>query len=95
MYLFPTSLIVTHFENLSNLSLSLCALVARTVKPDVPPQDLPLTGAAYLDSSSSTVPLANSKPSGPTPLFPVDGERSGFIFRKPSDDIGLQRESGQ
>ncbi|XP_071321241.1 ataxin-2-like protein isoform X2 [Trachinotus anak] len=52
--------------------------VSRAPKPDAPPQDLPLVGPAYLDSSPSTVTTATSttttvtKPSGPTPLFPVD-----------------------
>ncbi|KAF7647866.1 hypothetical protein LDENG_00165350, partial [Lucifuga dentata] len=47
--------------------------VSRTPKPDAPPQDLPLPGPAYLDSSSSSVTTATTtKPSGPTPLFPVD-----------------------
>ncbi|XP_041812211.1 ataxin-2-like protein isoform X2 [Chelmon rostratus] len=47
--------------------------VARAPKPDAPPQDLPLVGPAFLDSSPSTVSTATAaKPPGPTPLFPVD-----------------------
>ncbi|CAK6979871.1 LOW QUALITY PROTEIN: ataxin-2-like protein [Scomber scombrus] len=50
--------------------------VSRAPKPDAPPpQDVPLAGPAYLDSSSSssTVTAATTtKPSGPTPLFNVD-----------------------
>ncbi|XP_036945627.1 ataxin-2-like protein isoform X4 [Acanthopagrus latus] len=47
--------------------------VSRGPKPDAPPQDLPLVGPSFLDSSPSAVTTANStKPSGPTPLFPVD-----------------------
>ncbi|XP_078140802.1 ataxin-2-like protein [Centroberyx gerrardi] len=46
--------------------------VTRSPKPDAPPQDLPLVGPAYLDSSPSAVTTATTKPSGPTPLFPVD-----------------------
>ncbi|XP_074553237.1 ataxin-2-like protein isoform X2 [Halichoeres trimaculatus] len=47
---------------------------SRAPKPDAPPQDLHLVGSAFLDSSPSTVTTAstNTKPSGPTPLFPVD-----------------------
>ncbi|XP_068581796.1 ataxin-2-like protein isoform X2 [Cebidichthys violaceus] len=50
------------------------AAVSRGPKPDAPPQDLPLGGPVFLDSSSSaSVTMATSaKPSGPTPLFPVD-----------------------
>uniref|UniRef100_A0A4W6CV46 Ataxin 2-like n=1 Tax=Lates calcarifer TaxID=8187 RepID=A0A4W6CV46_LATCA len=53
--------------------------VSRAPKPDAVPQDLPPVGPAYLDSSSSsavttatTTSSSSSKPSGPTPLFPVD-----------------------
>ncbi|KAM9346259.1 ataxin-2-like protein isoform 2-T2 [Symphorus nematophorus] len=48
--------------------------VSRPPKPDAPPQDLPLVGPTFLDSSPSTVTTATTttKPSGPTPLFPVD-----------------------
>ncbi|XP_040918217.1 ataxin-2-like protein isoform X3 [Toxotes jaculatrix] len=47
--------------------------VSRAPKQDAPPQELPLVGPAYLDSSPSTVTMATTtKPSGPTPLFPVD-----------------------
>ncbi|XP_075998824.1 ataxin-2-like protein [Genypterus blacodes] len=47
--------------------------VSRNLKPDAPPQDLPLVGPAYLEPSPSTVTSATTtKPSGPTPLFPVD-----------------------
>ncbi|XP_059204484.1 LOW QUALITY PROTEIN: ataxin-2-like protein [Centropristis striata] len=49
--------------------------VSRGLKPDVPPQDLPLVGPTFLDSSSSSVATVTSaaKPgAGPTPLFPVD-----------------------
>ncbi|XP_044186222.1 ataxin-2-like protein isoform X2 [Thunnus albacares] len=48
--------------------------VSRAPKPDAPPQDLPLAGPAYLDSSSSSTVTAapTAKPSGPTPIFPVD-----------------------
>ncbi|XP_042360434.1 ataxin-2-like protein isoform X2 [Plectropomus leopardus] len=48
--------------------------VSRALKPDTPPQDLPLVGPAFLDSSFSSVttPTTTTKPSGPTPLFPVD-----------------------
>ncbi|XP_038564385.1 ataxin-2-like protein isoform X3 [Micropterus salmoides] len=41
--------------------------VSRAPKPDAPPQDLPLVGPTFLDSTANT-----AKPSGPTPLFPVD-----------------------
>uniref|UniRef100_A0A3P8S7L3 Ataxin 2-like n=1 Tax=Amphiprion percula TaxID=161767 RepID=A0A3P8S7L3_AMPPE len=48
--------------------------VSRAPKTDAPPQDPPLVGPAYLDSSPSTVTTATTttKPSGPTPLFPID-----------------------
>ncbi|XP_049926112.1 ataxin-2-like protein isoform X3 [Epinephelus moara] len=51
--------------------------VSRAPKPDASSQDLPLVGPTFLDSSSSfssTVATATTttKPSGPTPLFPVD-----------------------
>ncbi|XP_076608416.1 ataxin-2-like protein isoform X1 [Chaetodon auriga] len=47
--------------------------VSRPPKPDAPPQDVPLVGPTFLDSSPSTVSTATTtKPSGPTPLFPVD-----------------------
>ncbi|XP_023259031.1 ataxin-2-like protein [Seriola lalandi dorsalis] len=52
--------------------------VSRAPKPDAPPQDPPPGGPAYLDSSPSAVTTATTtitattKPSGPTPLFPVD-----------------------
>ncbi|KAM3864004.1 ataxin-2-like protein [Diretmus argenteus] len=46
--------------------------VSRSLKPDAPPQDVPQAGPAYLDSSPSAVMAAVTKPSGPTPLFPVD-----------------------
>ncbi|XP_029914337.1 LOW QUALITY PROTEIN: ataxin-2-like protein [Myripristis murdjan] len=45
---------------------------SRSPKPDAPPPDLPLVGPTFLDSSPSTVTTATTKPSGPTPLFPVD-----------------------
>ncbi|XP_078124827.1 ataxin-2-like protein isoform X1 [Sander vitreus] len=45
--------------------------VSRAPKADAPPQDLPLVGPIFLDSSS-TISTATTKPSGPTPLFPVD-----------------------
>ncbi|KAM6913915.1 ataxin-2-like protein isoform 2-T2 [Lycodopsis pacificus] len=49
------------------------AAVPRGAKPDAPPQDLPLGGPVFLDSSSASVTMATTaKPSGPTPLFPVD-----------------------
>uniref|UniRef100_W5K751 Ataxin 2-like n=1 Tax=Astyanax mexicanus TaxID=7994 RepID=W5K751_ASTMX len=41
-------------------------------KPDAPTQDPPLSAPTYLDTSSVTMPTP--KPSGPTPLFPVDNE---------------------
>ncbi|XP_068605488.1 ataxin-2-like protein [Brachionichthys hirsutus] len=43
--------------------------VSRPPKPEAPPQDLPLVGPTFLDSSPSTL---STKPSGPTPLFPID-----------------------
>ncbi|KAM4531695.1 ataxin-2-like protein isoform 2-T2 [Odontesthes bonariensis] len=45
--------------------------VSRTVKTEAPP---PEAGPAFLDSSPSAVTTATTtiKPSGPTPLFPVD-----------------------
>ncbi|XP_028268073.1 ataxin-2-like protein isoform X3 [Parambassis ranga] len=47
--------------------------VTRALKPDATPQDPQLAGPVYLESSPSTVSTATStKPSGPTPLFPVD-----------------------
>ncbi|KAM4598388.1 ataxin-2-like protein isoform 2-T2 [Polymixia lowei] len=46
--------------------------VSRSPKPEAPAQDLPLAGPAHLDSSPSSVTTATTKPSGPTPLFPVD-----------------------
>ncbi|XP_008303289.1 ataxin-2-like protein isoform X2 [Stegastes partitus] len=48
--------------------------VSRAPKLDAPSQDPPSVGPAYLDSSPSTVTTATAttKPSGPTPLFPVD-----------------------
>lgn len=47
--------------------------VSRAAKPEAPPQDLALIGPGFLDVSSSTITTASScKPSGPTPLFPVD-----------------------
>ncbi|XP_034567714.1 ataxin-2-like protein isoform X2 [Notolabrus celidotus] len=48
--------------------------VTRAPKSDAPTQDLHLVGPAFLDSSPSTVTTTttNTKPSGPTPLFPID-----------------------
>ncbi|XP_054463172.1 LOW QUALITY PROTEIN: ataxin-2-like protein [Anoplopoma fimbria] len=47
--------------------------VSRAPKPDAPTQDSPLVGPIFLDSASSaSVTMATAKPSGPTPLFPVD-----------------------
>ncbi|KAM3598897.1 uncharacterized protein V6R79_023924 [Siganus canaliculatus] len=46
--------------------------VSRSPKPEAPPLDLPQAGPAFLDSAPSTVTTATTKPSGPTPLFPVD-----------------------
>ncbi|KAM9843910.1 LOW QUALITY PROTEIN: ataxin-2-like protein [Aulostomus maculatus] len=47
--------------------------VSRAPKPDAPPQDLPNACPAFVDSSpSSGITATTSKPSGPTPLFPVD-----------------------
>ncbi|XP_041634465.1 ataxin-2-like protein isoform X2 [Cheilinus undulatus] len=46
---------------------------SRAPKPDAPPQDLHLVGPAFLDSSSTVTTTGTStKPTGPTPLFPVD-----------------------
>ncbi|XP_030592346.1 ataxin-2-like protein isoform X2 [Archocentrus centrarchus] len=47
---------------------------SRALKPDAPPQDSSAVGPAYLDSSPSGVTMGTTatKPSGPTPLFPVD-----------------------
>ncbi|XP_056143477.1 ataxin-2-like protein isoform X2 [Lampris incognitus] len=45
--------------------------VSRSPKPDATPQDIPLGGRAYQDSSSSAA-TETTKPSGPTPLFTVD-----------------------
>ncbi|XP_042583085.1 ataxin-2-like protein isoform X3 [Cyprinus carpio] len=44
--------------------------VSRSPKPDVPSQDPPLANPSYLDTSSVT--MGTPKPTGPTPLFPVD-----------------------
>uniref|UniRef100_A0A8B9JQM7 Ataxin 2-like n=1 Tax=Astyanax mexicanus TaxID=7994 RepID=A0A8B9JQM7_ASTMX len=44
--------------------------VSHSPKPDAPTQDPPLSAPTYLDTSSVTMPTP--KPSGPTPLFPVD-----------------------
>ncbi|KAM9457923.1 ataxin-2-like protein isoform 2-T2 [Clarias gariepinus] len=44
--------------------------VSHSPKPDAPNQDSPLSAPTYLDTSSVT--MVTSKPSGPTPLFPVD-----------------------
>ncbi|XP_036446488.1 ataxin-2-like protein isoform X1 [Colossoma macropomum] len=44
--------------------------VSHSPKPDAPTQDPPLTAPTYLDTSS--VNMVTPKPSGPTPLFPVD-----------------------
>ncbi|XP_077940385.1 ataxin-2-like protein [Gasterosteus aculeatus] len=48
--------------------------VSRAAKPDAPPQEVPLVSPVFLDSASSaSVTIATTaKPSGPTPLFPVD-----------------------
>ncbi|XP_041824081.1 ataxin-2-like protein isoform X2 [Melanotaenia boesemani] len=47
---------------------------SRSPKPDTPPQEPPLVGPAHMDSSPPCVTTATTtiKPSGPTPLFPVD-----------------------
>ncbi|CAM4386939.1 unnamed protein product [Leuciscus chuanchicus] len=44
--------------------------VSRSPKPDAPSQDSPLATPAYVDTSSVT--MVTPKPTGPTPLFPVD-----------------------
>lgn len=41
--------------------------VSRSPKPDAPPQEFPVA-----DSSHPSVTMPMAKPSGPTPLFPVD-----------------------
>ncbi|CAJ1076466.1 ataxin-2-like protein isoform X2 [Xyrichtys novacula] len=48
--------------------------VSRAPISEAAPQDLHLAGPAFLDSSLSTVTTTTTttKPSGPTPLFPVD-----------------------
>uniref|UniRef100_A0A3Q0TBP5 Ataxin 2-like n=1 Tax=Amphilophus citrinellus TaxID=61819 RepID=A0A3Q0TBP5_AMPCI len=63
----------------SSSSPSVRSPASRALKPDAPPQDPPAVGPAYLDSSPSGVTMgttaiitAATKPSGPTPLFPVD-----------------------
>uniref|UniRef100_A0A8C1TYT6 Ataxin 2-like n=1 Tax=Cyprinus carpio TaxID=7962 RepID=A0A8C1TYT6_CYPCA len=54
--------------------------VSRSPKPDVPSQDPPLANPSYLDTSSVT--MGTPKPTGPTPLFPVDGEINLNLFLK-------------
>ncbi|XP_016406974.1 ataxin-2-like protein isoform X2 [Sinocyclocheilus rhinocerous] len=44
--------------------------VSRSPKTDAPSQDPPLANPTFLDTSSVT--MMTSKPTGPTPLFPVD-----------------------
>ncbi|XP_037333190.2 ataxin-2-like protein isoform X1 [Pungitius pungitius] len=47
--------------------------VSRAPKHDGPPQELPLVSPVFLDSAAASVTIATAaKPSGPTPLFPVD-----------------------
>lgn len=59
-------------RNLRTPNAQSSAAVSRAPKPDAPPQDLPLVGPAFLDSSPTAVTTTTTKPSGPTPLFPVD-----------------------
>ncbi|KAG7245915.1 hypothetical protein CRUP_017790, partial [Coryphaenoides rupestris] len=56
--------------------------VSRSPKPDAPPQEFPVA-----DSSHPSVTMPTAKPSGPTPLFPVDVNE---ILNKERADGGPQ-----
>ncbi|XP_068193652.1 ataxin-2-like protein [Antennarius striatus] len=69
----PKALRLQNNRNQRPLNSQSSPAVSRPPKPDAPPQELPLVGPAFLDSSPSTVTTATTtKPSGPTPLFPID-----------------------
>ncbi|XP_026181703.1 ataxin-2-like protein isoform X2 [Mastacembelus armatus] len=70
----PKSQRIQNSRNLRTPNSQSSSAVSRAAKPDASPQDLPLVSPGFLDVSPSTVTTATTttKPSGPTPLFPVD-----------------------
>ncbi|XP_044037490.1 ataxin-2-like protein isoform X4 [Siniperca chuatsi] len=69
--------------------------VSRAPKPDAPPQDLPLIGPTFLDSSPSmATTTTTTKPSGPTPLFPVDvNEILSAAAKERTESLSSQQEA--
>uniref|UniRef100_A0A7N8WW64 Ataxin 2-like n=1 Tax=Mastacembelus armatus TaxID=205130 RepID=A0A7N8WW64_9TELE len=79
----PKSQRIQNSRNLRTPNSQSSSAVSRAAKPDASPQDLPLVSPGFLDVSPSTVTTATTttKPSGPTPLFPVDCEILFSLYR--------------
>ncbi|KAM6904772.1 ataxin-2-like protein [Xenentodon cancila] len=71
----PKSQRLQSSRGLRSANCQTAAAASRVLRPDVPPQEPPPVGPAYLDSSLNsfvTTATTITKPSGPVPLFPVD-----------------------